>query len=101
MHRLRNSRVWLALFPPRTPPPASLLYGLSALPDRSVDARHRIRARRLWPEVVDRLARRPRRTVRGDLTSPKTSSRAHHYCSGLSRSEEHTSELQSLRHLVC
>src|SRR5262245_62752893 len=47
------------------------------------------------------LFRSPRRRSPRGLRSPRTPPGAPPYPSSAGRSEEHTSELQSLRHLVC
>src|SRR5205814_3190900 len=49
-----------------------------------------------WP--VSSITEPPRERSRSSTSSPPTPGRCR---SGCARSEEHTSELQSLRHLVC
>src|SRR5262245_62881989 len=56
---------------------------------------------RALPDVRDGLKPAHRRVLYGMRLMGLASNRAYRKCAKIVRSEEHTSELQSLRHLVC
>src|SRR2546425_5960179 len=78
-------------------PPRSTLFPYTTL-FRSSGNRHHLRAVSIGDRPADRDGVRARRDARKDCASSRRRSSGPR---GVSRSEEHTSELQSLAYLVC